>query len=441
MSHVRSLLYLFVTFLLMFPAVAAAADDEPKTTIVIIDSDPGDKGRAFKPLDKALSGRKDVKVTSEAEFLESAKERGVTLETLRKGSAREKNEEPIANAMADAGIEVLIVVDAIKKRRYAQAVVLGPKGKELADIRERISRIRKTSGANKHVLNKAIKAAQPEVAAHREMLRKKAEAERLAAAKADEKTAKAASAEDAEVAASMEVAQEQPESTGEPFMMLSVAGLLGQRSFSAEAAESSYAIDHSVPLAGATMELGLTLARFGNGLIGFEAQGDYAPMSVEFVADGGEPFTVSGHHVAGRGELVYRHRFGAAFTRIGFGADAVSSTLDPNSYFTGTRYIAGRGTIGAGFGDVNGFMVELNGGVLPVFSNNTSGQAYGEAPLALAYTGQGRIRLAFTSAIGMQLGYDLRLYSNTYEEPPLASSAVEASDLIHGGNIGLTIRL
>jgi hypothetical protein len=450
MSYVRSLVA-FLVMLLAVPAFAQAeekapdseAADPPKLEVVLIDSDPRDKGRALKPIEKALEARDDVKVTSEKDFLESAKERDVTLETLRKGSEREKHEKEIAAAMNDAGIEVVIVVDAIKKRRYAQAVVLGPKGRELADIRERISRLKNNKRVDKYILNEAFKVAEAEVLEYREMVAQKREEERRKAEEEQRRqaAAEAAAASESELAAKVDV-EDEVSDTSNPAFTLTVSGFVGQRSFSAEAAESSYLIEHTAPLAGASAELGVRLATFGAGTLGFEAQGDYAPMSVEFVADGGDPFTVSGHHVAGRGEFAYRHRFGSAFARVGVGADAVSSTLDPNSFFTGSRYIAGRATLGGGFGQADGFLVQVNGGVLPVLANNISGQAYGETDgIGIAYTGQARISYALTNSLSMQLGYDMRLYSNSFDEPTLASSTVNTSDLIHGGTIGIGYRM
>lgn len=226
-----------------------------------------------------------------------------------------------------------------------------------------------------------------------------------------------------------------------PGLVLGVGLLVGQRRFAASAPDSTYSVEHAAPLAGARGSARLRLVRLGNGEVWSTLQGAYAPMSVEMAVDGAEPFSVSGHHLTGRATLGYRHWAGALYVGAELGADAVSSTLAPNSYFTGSRYLSLLGMLGGGYqGDAIGLGASV--GLLPVVGNNTSGNAYGETSgLGLAYTGRASLSVMLTATFGVELGYHLRLYPTDYAEPTLAATPVATDDLIHGGSLSVILRL
>lgn len=434
------LLLLVLSFGVAQDASADAQTEQPKLQVVIIDSDPRDDGKAYEPISRALEVRSDVRVRSEKDFLESAKTQRVTLETLRKGSEREEAEERIAGAMEDAGVEVLIVVDAITKRRVAQAVVLGPKGRELGDIREPIAKLDSNTDVDRLILDEAFAVAAPDVAQHRQKLARRAqEAERAERARLEAEQQAAVSTDGTgEVTAQSEV--EGAASEKGPGVVLQVGLLVGQRNFEADAADSPYAVSSSTPLLGGTARLGLRIVEFSSGEVRIDGRASYAPLSVQFVADGGDPFTVTGHHVTGRAELGYRHWFGNVFSGLKLGSDAVSSTLDPNSYFTGSRYISGLAGLEFGLLTAGGVGVSVEGGILPVLDSNVSGDAYGPADtIDIAYFGDAAIGYAVTGSIALEVGYGVRAYSSRYDEPTIAMSPVSSSDFIHGGNLSVAL--
>lgn len=445
----RSLVALLVAVfsllaVLMVPEVASA--DEPPLRLSFINSAAKGGEAAHGTINDFLVASDDIAVTDAKEIWARAEELGLEEKDFRSSALREQNADLFRDLMKGLDIEALMVLDVFSRGRTAQIVVIGPSGREVADVREEGLRSGRVSkGQAKDMLKRSFAELVPAVRDFRDAGGWKTEEEEVVDENLDllgdgaEAGEGAGEEEEADEALSLkeQVVAEKRDLSGliDERFRLRVGALIGQRNLEMSGDAGAFNLGHQSPFLGFGGRLDGALANFGSSALGFRVFGGYAPFTTIF-----------------RGDVEY----GSAFARIGAelryllplaptlrldlfgGAEATSVTIEQNPSYTGHRYISGRAGAGVFFkaGPVD---LHLGGGVLPVFATNNSDDAYGSTDFNLGYEANAGLEFAITEAIAASIDYTLHYYGPEYSEPVLevGDGPIASSDLMHLGLISI----
>lgn len=451
----RFFLFVVCNLMLLTLALPAWASEDPLRLAFINASQKGG-GDAYDSLLEFLEASDDIKVKDSEKIWDAAEEEGIARKDFRNSKRRASSAKEFRRVMKSLDIEAIMILDVFSKNKKLQLVVIGPDGKEVADVRENIKRGKITKAQAKSILKESFAELVPQVRDFRE-------AGGWAAVKDDAKKVEPIEEEEEEEEVSEEeedttdeeigeddaslkqkaVAAQSSEYGLEPGFALRFGALMGSRAFSMES-ENGFKLDHKSPFVGVAGRLESVLTTFSGGSAAMSAAvfGGYAPFTTLF--DGSEEFASAYGRLGA--ELAFIKAFSETVMLDVFaGAEAWSITIDQNPYYTGNRYLSGR--LGAYLTYAAGpLVIGAGAGVLPAFDINNSDGAFGTSDLTLGIEGQAGLSFQVTDAIDASIGYMFTSISPEYPEPVVIGTAddpdpISSTDTIHSAMLTLGYRL
>lgn len=364
-------------------------------------------------LRRILESQDDVQYVEEQKLLESGASHGVTVETLRKGSEREAHVEDFRKTMRGADVETVLVLDVFSGK--VQLVALDPRGREVADER------RELSDGNLETKDAAalLKATFSKVVpAWKEWKREKATDDRRDG-----------------------VAMPSLGAGGSSTFLFRVnlGPLFALRSMTLEGSDDE--ITHSPqPYAGLQFGASGTLARFPklDASLQFDAELGYgASKNRELVPGQAAPIT---ELTFGGIRFFAIRRLGNRISAgLGAGFQATSVIVQPNTVYTGHRYLAGDASLRVDWLPPAKWL-SLTGelGAYPVFATDNSDSAHGEAS---SFGGRFSLEGAWNIApdasslslkgLRVLTRYRYQRYRSTFPLSPLGEAGAHSVDNIH----------
>lgn len=370
-------------------------------------------------------------------FERALRANGLTPEDLRSGDDRDKHRAVIEESLDEANLEGLLLIDSYSGGRKLQVLGIGPEGSPVHEVKRKLrQRRRLRDAAAKQVLREvfaklipAIKARRAEIAERKrreaEERRRRQEAEE--ARQRAQTQAKAGASSGGEVSSTMERGSTGGGRLGST-LAVSAGAMAGQRTFRLES--DSVLVDQQVPLLGGALEL-----RAAKGLgeghlqLGVDADLAWAPFGIAFDDPALGAGILSGDFVRGGGALrVAWAPIDVLYLGARVGADVLSITMDPNTTYTGHRYIWGRGGAELGVMPIEALTIAAQASALPVLQAVTSGDAYGAGDSGLAFEFGGRADVALESGLVVRLSYRYTPLDLSYQ-----ADAATSSDRLHTG--------
>lgn len=427
----------FVT-LVVLPATAAA-QDPLRLSFVNASKSGGDS--AHETISEFLQASEDIETTPQGKVWDEAAELDMGQVDFRSSKKRDDSAKEFRQIMKALDIEALMILDVYSKGRKLQVVVIGPKGTEVADIRQDIKRGRVSKSKARDVLKDAFGALVPEVKEFRdaggwdsveeEPEEKVADADLLP----DDEEEEGEEEEEGDLKEKAVNKKRAEYGSLREGYRLNLGALVGQRGLLVEGA-NDVNIEHQSPFVGFGGEITGILSTFGAGdsAVGFSVFGGYAPFTTVF--DGSTE--IASEYARLGAQLEYHNMLAPTYgIELFGGAEATSVTLEKNPNYTGNRYISGR----AGLNGIYIFSpvrLYAGGAVLPVFNTNNSDGAYGEAAFHLAFELNAGLGFGITDDISATLGYTLQSYGPDYTEPQVRLTGPAASsDVMHTGLISI----
>ncbi len=380
-----------------------------------------------------------VEYVKNGEISKALDGQGIEGKALRSSKTLKKNTDEIAEALGEAGLDGVVLVEGRSKGKYLDVIVIGARGdvietgskklKKKKRVKE--SEIKSALAEPLRVLNATVREQRSEALAEEE---ERAIAASRAATEAAE--AEANDTDDPYGLGLKDEASLSPKGGAlTPTFSIEVGGLLAQRSVSLT--NDVVILDHVNPFAGATARLDVGTGA-GPGRVGLTVIGAWGMGSaLADDADLGE-YTLDATYASVQAELGYE--FAVAETvAIGLSVrgERTSATLTENPRYTGHRYTLGGAKLlaRAALGPAQ---VELSGGPLAVIDAETSDGAYGAAALAPlgGFFAGGRVLFPVNPMFALVATYELRSLGAEYD-----AGGGSSSELMHVGGIGLRTTL
>lgn len=438
-SLVTLLVAVFSLMAVSLPPDVASAD-EPPLRLSFLNSAAKGGEEAHNTINRFLEASPDIAVTDSKKVWAEAEELGLAEKDFRSSALREKNADAFREVMKTLDIEALMVLDVFSRGRIAQIIVIGPSGREIADIREDVRKGRVSKAQAKTMLKSSFKELVPAVRDFRqaggwsavEVKEEPVDEDLDLLGEVPEEADEAG----AELSLKDELEAGKAGARGiDDGFRITAGALIGRRTLEMSSEDGLFTLGHESPFVGFGGRVDGILANFGDSALGVGVFGGYAPFTTIF-----------------KGNIEY----GSAFGRLGAelrylrpltdtlrvdlfgGAEATSVTIEQNDSYTGHRYISARAGVGAVFnaGPVD---LSLGGGLLPIFATNNSSDAYGTTDFNLGYEANAGIDFDITDAIVASLSYTFHFYAPEYGDPQKAGvvGPITSSDIMHLGLISI----
>ncbi len=450
----RFLIFFAVQFLLLSFALPSWASEDPLRLAFINASQKGGND-AYETLLEFLDASDDIKVKDSDKIWDAAEEEGVSRKDFRNSKRRKSSAREFRRVMKSLDIEAIMILDVFSKGKKLQLVVIGPSGKEIADVRENIKRGKVSKSESKTILKEAFAELVPQVRDFRDAggwdavddePRKEDPVEEPDEEDPDDEDRDDEDTDSSSLKDSA-VASNNGDFGLEPGFTFRFGALVGSRSFSMNETDGEFKLDHKSPFVGVAGRLDATLSVFGDGssAIGASLFGGYAPFTTVFTENNQSLEFASDYGRLGA-ELVFKKAFSEQVLLDVFGgAEVWGITIDKNKYYTGNRYLSAR--LGGFLSYTAGpLVIGAGAGLLPTFDINNSDGAFGPSDLAFGIEGQAAMSFQVTDAIDARIGYTFTTISPEYPEPVVQTAsgpigAVESTDTFHSGMITLGYRL
>lgn len=392
---------------------AGDASSEERIAVSLVNGADAEGVSVAAKLRRILENQDDIRYVAEQKLLESGASHGVTVETFRKGSEREAHVEDFRKTMRDADVETVLVLDVFSGK--VQLVALDPRGREVADERRALSdgnvETKDAAALLKAIFSKVVPA-------WKEWKREKATDDRRD-----------------------EVAMPSLGAGGSSSFLFRVnlGPLFALRSMTLEGSDDE--ITHSPqPYAGLQFGASGTLARFPklDASLQFDAELGYgASKNRELVPGETPPIT---ELTFGGFRLFAIRRLGNRISAgLGAGFQATSVIVQPNTIYTGHRYLAGDASLRVDWLPPPKWL-SLTGevGAYPVFATDNSDSAHGEAS---SFGGRFSLEGAWNiapdasslSLKGLRIltRYRYQRYRSTFPLSPIGEAGAHSVDNIH----------
>jgi hypothetical protein len=420
--------WLTLVVCVLFPAWTGAEDDPLRMGLLEVSKK--ENTRAYRTFRGVVESAKNVDIVSSSELLGEADAVGLTAAILRSSRKRVERREQIQEWMEGLGLEALILVDVFSRGRKFQAVVFGPDGQPIVDVRRKIKRWKLPKSKAKALLRDVFRQLVPAV--------RESRAARLAAEADSESDNSDNSNEDSMVFDEADLDEEEAsDETDDASLnyLVDVGLLAGSRSL-LTSSQDGLQIAHDTPLLGAaisgevvlprllgdattlTVNVGLDVAPFATI---FEGTFQYASLFLRYGA-------------GVRGDYALTDTLSAGLC---LGVSVLQLTIDANPVYTGSRYMHGR--IGGRLGyAANDLSVAAHVVGLPVFETVDSNGVYGAPGFYFGVELGGEVRYQITSMFFFRAVYSLNHFGPSYAE---RSDPVTSSDTLHlltiGGGVAL----
>lgn len=446
----------FLILLVVFSfALPAWANEDPLKLSFLNAAASGGDG-AYDALNTFLSGSSDIDATDQSDVWSHAK-RQFELEPkhFRSSSLRSDNADNFQRIMKDLDLEALLILDVFSKGSKMQVVVIGPSGREVADIRRDITRGNLSRDEARGVLGEIFGELVPAVREFRDA-GGWSSAEEPAEEPEDEFSLIDETDETDEFGDEPSIKEKViKERSGEyeliaPGINMSVGLLGGRRAMSFTSENGTFELSHGSPFVGFGGRIAFIFAALGSdAAIGATVLGGYAPFTTSFerrnAAGGVVVEEFKSQYARLSAELNYLKAFSDTFAlNIFAGGGATSVTIAKNLDYTGHRYIAAR--IGAGIMyQIGPVLLDLNAGLLPIFSINNSSEGYGPIPTpAIGFEPAGGLSFGITDDISLSLRYSGEMFNAKYPEPPRTTGnpatpigPAKSFDIVHTGLVAI----
>ncbi len=436
----------------MFGVEASAQDFKP-VRVALINVAGKDGAQIAAKLLKQLEANEKVELVDASKVGARMKELDLTQRTLAKGSLREKNQPKLAELMQESRLEGLLLLDVYGRGKKAQVVMIGPSGRELADDETKLKRARQATDAQVlNMLRASFGPLVPVVNAHREeqaraqaaLAQAQAETPRLEEAPSDE-----ASGEAGEVTQTLEPGERPSTGHIRHRMALSAGVAMGQRTLALKQGDGpdDYSLDHSSPFIGGEARIEALPLVFGedeSNALGVSMFGAYAPFSTLTLDPvTGEEAPLSSAFARFGMEAMYVRALGSrVLIDLFAGFELMSVNIAPNDYYTGNRYVMGRGGLGVTGRLSDAFALRVHGSALPLLDANNSAGAFGESPRSLGYEAGARLSFDVLDDVFIQGHYQLQRLTPAYPDPnPPITAATTSQDVFHTGGLVIGLRL
>lgn len=461
----RFFLFVVCNLVLLTLALPAWAGEDPLRLAFINASQKGG-GDAYDTLLEFLEASDDIKVKDSEKIWAAAEEEGVERKDFRNSKRRAASSKEFRRVMKSLDLEAIMILDVFSKNRKLQLVVIGPDGKEVADVRENIKRGKVSKTQAKSILKESFAELVPQVrdfreaggwAAVKDEPRKTKEPEETDETDetdeelADEELTDEDEQTDDDASLKQQALSAQSSEYGlDPGFSLQFGALIGSRSLLMESElfatnpEEGFQLKHKSPFIGVAGRLEGILTTFSGGSAAVAAAvfGAYAPFTTIF--DNTEELPSAYGRLGA--ELTFIKAFSESVALDVFaGVEAWSITIDKNRYYTGNRYLSGR--VGAYISYAAGpLIVGAGAGVLPAFDINNSDGAFGTTELTLGLEGQAGLTARITDAIEASAGYTYTSISPDYPTPAIIGTPenpdpISSSDVVHSAIISIGYRL
>ena len=419
------------------PAAVYAQAPEPLRMTLFNASLSGGE-RVHEQLKDLLAENPNVQLIEDEDLAPKLEDYALSMKLLRKGDQRQKHQSRLRRMLRAQSLEGFFVVDVFSRGRKLQVVVIGPDGQELADIQRALQGGKLSRKEALEVLQEAFGALGPEVLAYRE-------ANPASPAQADSPGDPTPGDDQlqAQLAPPSAAAQ-----TLERGLELGVGVFVGRRDMSTTQGDSpqDFRLQHSSPFVGAGARVDALALTFeqGQAALGVSLFGAYAQFKTIFYdVDTNLRQELSSSFSRVGAEALYQRAFGPRFLGdLYAGAELISLTIARNAFYTGNRYASGRAGLGLGLRLGDEARLRVHGGLLPVFSADNSGGAFGPSPLSVGLEAGARFSFALTERLFVQINYTFERLTPEYPEPTATIGVpTSSSDLLHTGHLMLGLSL
>ena len=402
--------------------------------------------KAHRKIKDVLSENENVEYKNDRKLIARLDDYALNTKILQKGSLRKKFRKRIRRMLKEEELEGLFLVDVYGRGRKLQLIVIGPDGSELDDFKMGVRAGKPSSDQVFTLLNDAFSTLGPEVLKAREEAQEPDEPEEPEEPEEKEDP----EGTDGDVSQNMD-----PKGNSDAKVKKAVnisAGLFaGRRSLEAvetvpENPSAPFGLRHGSPYVGVGGDLDavILLLSEGEAALGLSLYGSYAQFTtIFFQADTNERMELASTYSIAGGAVKYIRSLSPRFSFDAYGgAQLMSLTVEPNSNYTGNRYVSGRVGVGLGIQLSEDAKLHAHGGALPVFVADNSGGAFGTSPLSLGYEAGAMFSFHFTPSFFISAEYNFQLLQPEYPEP--VSSGIRPSsstDVFHNGGlrVGFTI--
>lgn len=437
---------LFAAVGILSTSTAAAFPSEEPLPVSLVNGADSVGEPVAEKLRKILRSQDELDYVEQKDLIAAGASHGVTVETLRKGSMRERHAEEFQRTMRDAGVETILVLDVFGGK--AQIVAIGPRGHEVSDERRRMSDDNLKTKDAAELLKASFDRVVPEWKAWKRG-EDSPSTNRSQAEASDDSGRSDSSEESDEMAASeSDVGIDNTSvATIDPGMEVWMGGVAGRHSLEVSTPEGyDYSISQANPFLGAKFELSAVLGRFADRTSGFgiDVFGIYAPFSTALgdqqAGDGNAPEYSSSISQLGV-DLKYLNQLNGRFrVDAGTGFEVLSLRIEKNEKYTGNRYAQFRFTGGLTYRPFSVLSARVGGGVAPVLRSDMSGGAFGESAFSPGVLGEGELRLLPFDPVIVSLGYQLYYYDLVFRDPNIIETQADVTDVYQIGSLKLSYR-
>ena len=409
----------------LYPSWVGA--EEAPLRMGVLEVSKKENTRAYRTFMSVVTSAKNVEIVSSTDLFSEAESVGLTLEVLRSSRKREEREGEIREWMDGLGLEAVILVDVFSKGRKFQAVVFGPGGQPIADVRRKIKRWKLPKSKAKKLLRDVFRQLVPAVRESREQRRSEEAAREFDDTEMDDSNGDSMVFDEAEIGE-----DESTRDKGSDSLAYWVdAGLLaGSRGLSTSS-QGGLQISHDTPLLGAALSGEVVVPRLFGDAITLKADVglDVAPFATVFEGtyQYASLFLRYGGGLTGEYALTDSVRAG-----LSLGLSVLQITIDANPVYTGSRYTHGR--VGGRVGYTNNDLeVALGFAGLPVLETVDSNGVYGAPGFYFGLELEGEVRYQIASMFFVRAVYNLNHFGPSYTD---ISDPVTSSDTLHLLSIG-----
>lgn len=410
--------------------VSAQEDEEPPVRIAVVNT----TGSAGQPvaatLTEILEQTARIELFDAEVFTGEGASFGVTLETLRKGSLRDRHAGDFAKMLERAQLDGVLILDIFSGK--AQVVTIGPAGEELHDARRSLSRGDLPYERAKNMLRDSFRSFIPVWRAHREKMREEKASPAVATVEETEAGGPEAKGGADTPSYGGQVGPTPQTGELEPGVSIWVGGVAGRHRLTASS-EAGYALDQMVPLAGLSVHMEAVLTRFEDKQsgLGFEAFGAYAPFKVALTESNAERMLAGQLTQAGL-DLKYLNQVSEPLRlELGVGFEVLSLMVASNPLYTGNRYAQVRLTGGLDYQPAERITLGLQAGAAPVVSADMSGGAFAQQTFTAAWLAGAHFGLETFGGVRAQLGYQLYYYGLMFRQSTLTGGQTQVEDVYH----------
>lgn len=417
------------------PETAAAQGQAGQAPLemTFVDATPDQSGAIHEKLRSVIERSDDINFTNPSDFLFSAQNFDVTLDTLASSEQRKSQKELIRRAMRSNDLEAIVVYK--RKGDTLHLILLGPSGAQLEHYR---SPIRQPTINDKQaiaVLKKIFKVLVPKVRTFRKNNPNADQANPQPQSDGSPPSQRGGGSSTGNAGSSSTNGGGPLESR----IAVSVAPVFGQRRLVMDTADVDGIVKHQTPFFGAGLQLStiFDILDASSSAFGATAFLEFAPFRNKFKGIDKEP---KGTYFRSGGRFRFLSALSSTVTLFGqVGGESLNIGLASNSIYVGSTYFAISAGGGVTFRFIEDLEATLEADLMPTVLTNTNDGAFGPGGLSLGFSGGPELRWSGLSPWVLSASYEFLTYSPDHPRPTLDAYKGPASgtDVLHVGGASL----